>query len=210
VTGPLVEFDGVTVRAAGVPRLERCSLTLVAGKVHALVGPNGAGKTTLLRALLGEVEFTGSIRRQGVAIGYVPQRLPVDRTVALTVEEFLALSRQRRPVCLGVARATRARIAALLERAGLSALAKRPIAELSGGEFRRVLLAHALDPRPGLLLLDEPTEGFDRDAHARFESAVREARAAGTGVLLVTHDRALVELLADEVTSLDGQAASAS
>jgi len=206
---PRVEFSQVTVRAgSGPPLLQDFSLSVAAGTLHALVGRNGAGKTTLLRALLGEVEFTGSIRidrQRGGSIGYVPQRLEFDRTLALTVGEFLAATRQRRPVCLGVSAAARARVAAVLASVGLADAGQRPIAALSGGELRRVLLAHALEPRPELLLLDEATEGLDRAALARFEELVKTARAAGTTILLVSHDAALVARLADAVTSLDGE-----
>jgi zinc transport system ATP-binding protein len=203
---PVVEIVALTVRLRG-GALDRFSLTLRPGEVRGLVGPNGAGKTTLLRALLGEVEFEGSIRLRlpaGGRIGYVPQRLEPDRTIAITVGEFLAAARQRWPVCLGVRPATRERIARVLAMVGLSGFEPRPFAELSGGELRRVLLAHALEPRPALLLLDEPTEGFDRAALARFEETIRALKAAGTCVLLVSHDLALVERLADGITELEG------
>jgi zinc transport system ATP-binding protein len=211
VAPPLVEIADLSIRTPTGPLLDRFSLDLPAATIHALVGRNGSGKTTLLRALLGEVEFRGSIRlrwRGSGRIGYVPQRFEPDRTVALTVAEFLAAGRQRRPVCLGVSEAARARVAAALELVGLVGFGRRPLAELSGGELRRVLLAHALEPRPELLLLDEATEGFDAGALERFETALRAARAQGTAALLVSHDLSLVRRLADSTTSLDGAEAA--
>jgi zinc transport system ATP-binding protein len=205
---PRVEIEGLAVRTATGVVLAGLSLALPAGTIHALVGRNGAGKTTLVRALLGEVELDGSIRLRAVGrIGYVPQRFEPDRTVALTVAEFLAASRQRRPVCFGVTSAAHARVAAALATVGLAGFERRLLAELSGGELRRVLLAHALEPRPDLLLLDEPTEGLDRESLARVDALLRAARAVGTTILLATHDRELVARLADAVTALDGQGA---
>ena len=75
---------------------------------------------------------------------------------------------------------------------------------MSGGELRRVLLAHALDPEPELLLLDEPTAGFDESAARIFEALMLDAKRAGrTTVLMVSHDFELVRRVADRVTVLD-------
>src|SRR6185295_5123413 len=174
------------------------------GDIHVLMGPNGAGKSTLLAAVLGQIPFDGRIAMNWMGegrIGYVPQSFAVDPTLPVTVSDFLALTRQRRPICLGVTRSSRIAIARLLERVGLSGLERRPLAVLSGGELRRVLLAHALDPEPELLLLDEPTAGFDESAARIFETLVLDAKRAGrTTVLMVSHDFELVRRVADRVT----------
>jgi len=203
---PLVEIDALTVRRERGTLLDRVSLAVAPGTIHALVGPNGAGKSTLLAALLGQIEFEGRIAchwRGSGRVGYVPQAWSVDRTLPLLVGEFLALSRQRRPVCLGIARPLRPRIRALLASVGLDGFEERPLGALSGGERQRVLLAQALDPEPELLLLDEPTSGLDEGATARFEELVLERRAAGATVLLVSHDLEQVRRVADEVTLLE-------
>jgi len=196
----------VTLRAGRGLLVERLGLVVAAGSVHALVGRNGAGKSTLLRALLGDAPHEGTIERVD-PVGYVPQRFAPDPTVALTVGELLALTRQRRALLLGRA-PSRARVRAALELVDLVALEERPLAELSGGELRRVLIAHAFEPRPPLLLLDEPTEGLDRAAQLRFEELLRAARAGGAGILLVSHDRELVARVADAVTDLDAERAA--
>src|SRR5262245_42257431 len=120
---PLVEIDRLSVRRDERFLLERVSLTVEPGRIHGIVGPNGAGKSTLLSAVLGLIEFEGRIAchwRGSGRIGYVPQALGVDRTLPLGVAEFLALSRQRRPVCFGLDTETRARVAALLADVGLA------------------------------------------------------------------------------------------
>ena len=204
---PLVEIEGLTIRHHREAIVDNVSLRVARGALHVIVGPNGGGKSTLLRAMLGQLGFDGRIAlnwRAGGAIGYVPQTFPVDPTLPVTVEDFLALTRQRRPVCLGVSRATHTRVAGLLAKVGLEALEKRPLAVLSGGELRRVLLAHALDPEPELLILDEPAGGLDEAASKGLERALttmkRDSKAT---VVMVSHDFDQVRRLADRVTLLD-------
>jgi zinc transport system ATP-binding protein len=204
---PLVEITDLTIRRYRELLLDRVSLQISQGALHAVVGPNGAGKSTLLSAVLGQAPFGGRIvlnwRRDG-AIGYVPQSFAIDPTLPVTVEDFLALTRQRRPVCLGLAHATRRRIDGLLQRVGLAGLERRPLAVLSGGELRRVLLAHALDPEPELLVLDEPASGLDEAAVHWFEDALAAMRRERrTTILMVSHDFDHVRRAADRVTLLD-------
>ena len=204
---PLLEVRDLEVRRGGAALLERVSLTVERGALHVLVGPNGAGKSTLLAAVLGQIAFGGRIvaRWRGDGrIGLVPQSFAVDRTLPVTVADFLALTRQRRPVCLGIAAATRRRVGELLARAELAGAEDKPLSVLSGGELRRVLLAHALDPLPELLLLDEPASGLDEAAVLRLERLLAGlCRGQGVTVLMVTHDVAQARRLADRVTVLD-------
>src|SRR5262249_37769136 len=135
---------------------------------------------------------------------YVPEALPIDPSLPVAVEDCLALTRQRRPVCLGISRRTRRAIADLLARVGLSGLERRPLSVLSGGELRRVLLAHALDPEPELLILDEPATGLDASASQWFESTLTTLRRDGrTTILMVSHDAHQVRRVADRVTLFD-------
>ncbi|HJZ78590.1 MAG TPA: metal ABC transporter ATP-binding protein [Vicinamibacterales bacterium] len=203
----IVEIEGVTIRRHREALLDGVTVHVERGALHVIVGPNGAGKSTLLLAVLGQAAFDGRIVlnwRGSGAIGYVPQTFPIDPTLPVTVEDFLALTRQRRPVCLGISRRTRRAIADLLARVGLPGLERRPLAVLSGGELRRVLLAHALDPEPELLILDEPGSGLD-DASARWldETLLAIRRQRRTTIVMVSHDFDRVRRVADRVTLLD-------
>jgi zinc transport system ATP-binding protein len=204
---PLLEVDGLIVRRHHEALLDDVRLHVGRGTVHVLVGPNGAGKSTLLSAVLGQIPFDGRIAlnwRGAGTIGYVPQSFAVDPTLPVTVADFLALTRQRRPVCLGLTHEARLTIARLLDRVGLRGLDRRPLAVLSGGELRRVLLAHALDPEPELLLLDEPTAGLDESAVRILDEILLTAKRTGrTTVLMVSHDLEQVRRVADRVTVLD-------
>jgi zinc transport system ATP-binding protein len=192
----LIEAAGVTVRHGRTTVLDRVDLRLHAGEILSLIGPNGSGKTTLVRALLGLQPAEGRIARPaGLRIGYVPQHLPIDRTLPLTVDRFLRLVGRRRAAGLDEA----------LAEVGLpAALLRQPMQGLSGGEARRVLLAAALLGRPELLVLDEATAGMDVAGLGEFYDLVRRLRdERGCGILMVSHDLHLVMAATDFVLCLD-------
>lgn len=207
-----VALNDVGVTAGKDTLIEHVSLHIHCGQLTALVGPNGAGKTTLIRALLSEVPYTGSIRHEDadgrdfprVKTGYVPQQMPFDRQMPLTVLDFMAATVTKRPVWTGVSKKTRAVVHEALVAAQAEALIDRRLGALSGGELQRVLLAMALYPLPDLLILDEPVSGVDQNGLALFLETV--TRLTGThhlAILLVSHDWALVKRYADRVILLD-------
>jgi zinc transport system ATP-binding protein len=204
---PILNLSSVTIRRGRDPILSDVSLSVARGSIHVIAGPNGAGKSTLLLAALGQISFAGTITARwlrGGRIGYVPQSFVVDRTLPVTVAEFLALTRQKRPIAIGISRKTRARVDAMLDGIGLRELAHRPLAVLSGGELRRVLLAHALDPLPELLMLDEPATGLDAASSRWLEDMLLTVRQRdGVTVLMVSHDLTQAQRIADRVTVLD-------
>lgn len=201
---PILEISHLTVRPSRIDVLSDVSLVVERGTLHAIVGPNGTGKTTLLLAVLGMMPFDGRIRARWAArgrIAYVPQQFHVDRTLPVTVADFLALSRQTSPVCLGLTRAARTRITRLVEKVGLAGFEPRPLSALSGGELRRVLLANALDPLPELLILDEPATGLDESSSRWLEETLTSLKGEVT-ILMVSHDAEQVRRIADHVTHL--------
>jgi zinc transport system ATP-binding protein len=192
----------VDVAQLGVPgRVDGVSFTLTRGALHALVGPNGSGKSTVLDALLGLVPFTGKVVVAATRVAVVPQRLEVPVALPLTVLEFFCATRSRWPVVLGVGRALREEAVRALAFVGLEGAVDRPLAKLSGGELRRVLLANALAGAPELLLLDEPEAGLDAASAKVLGEALRGLKGRVT-TLWVSHDAARVEELATHVTSL--------
>jgi zinc transport system ATP-binding protein len=192
----LLEANGLGVTLGGHPVLEDVSLVLRRGEIVTIVGPNGSGKTTLLRLLIGaERPDAGSIARApGLRIGYVPQKLAVDRTLPLSVDGFLALTGAH----------ARARGEAL-EHVGIAGLGGRQLSALSGGQFQRALLAQALLRRPDLLVLDEAAQGLDQPGEARLYRLIEQLRAElGCGVLMVSHDLHVVMAASDRVICLNG------
>lgn len=205
------KINNLSVRLNGTSVLEGVNLHVNCGEVVAVVGPNGAGKTTLLRAILGEVPYRGTIdfRRHGSAaykpvIGYVPQRLEFDPGSPISVADFVACAISRRPVWTGIGKGVLKEVAAVLERFAAGHLMGRKIGELSGGELQRVLLAIAMTPEPGMLLLDEAASGVDVKGLSLFYRIIDELRRKhDIAVVLVTHDLAGAAQYADRLILLD-------
>lgn len=193
----LLRAEDLHLRLGESEVLKGVTLNLAAGEIVTILGPNGSGKSTLLRALLGILPpSAGQVwRRPGLRIGYVPQRLAIDRTLPLTVRRFLSLPR----------RVSGAEARAALARTGVEALEERPMAGLSGGQLQRVLLARALLSAPEVLLLDEPTQGLDQPAEAAFYRLIEEVRReTGAAILMVSHDLHVVMAASDRVICLNG------
>lgn len=193
----LVNVSNLTVRLGGRPVLSNVSLSIEAGEIVTIVGPNGSGKSTLLRSILGAVRpDAGRIETApGLRLGYVPQKLAIDRTLPLTVTRFLNLPRKAAPALLKSA----------LAQAGAETLEHRQMSELSGGQFQRVLLARALLNRPQLLVLDEATQGLDQPGSAAFYRRIEEVRRdVGCAVLMVSHELHVVMAASDRVICLNG------
>lgn len=192
----LIEARGVGVRFGRSVILQDVDLVLNAGEIVTIVGPNGSGKSSLLRALIGAVPVTGSVTMAaGLRLGYVPQKLQVDHTMPMTVTRFMSLPKRRDP----------AEVATALARVGLDSQPKAQMADLSGGQFQRALLARALLEKPQALLLDEPTQGLDQPGTADFYALIADVRdTTGCGVLMISHDLHVVMSASDRVICLNG------
>ena len=193
----LISAEGIGVQYGARRVLQHMNFSIDVGEVVTIVGPNGAGKSVFLRVLIGaEQPSEGRVNRtHGLAIGYVPQRLSIGQTMPMSVARFLALS--------GSQNASTNQ--AMLTRVGIPDRAKEQMASLSGGEFQRVLLAHALLGEPQVLILDEPTQGLDQPAVAAFYRLIEEVRdERGCGILMVSHDLNVVMRRSDRVICLNG------
>jgi zinc transport system ATP-binding protein len=193
----LIAAQDISVAFGGRQVLSGVSVSLQAGEIVTIVGPNGSGKSTLLRVLIGAlVPQKGRVlRTAGLRIGYVPQRLEIDPTLPLTVRRFLDL-----PV-----RISQADAAAALATAGVPDLGQQQMAQLSGGQFQRVMLARAILSRPQVLMLDEATQGLDQPGSASFYRQIEEVRRdLHCAVLMVSHELHVVMSASDRVICLNG------
>ncbi len=195
-TGVLAEVAGGDLARGGKAVLSDVGLTARAGEIVTLIGPNGSGKTTLVRVVLGLLRpDRGRVYlRPETRVGYMPQRVVVERTLPLTVARFLALG----------ARGAGGRLGAVLGEVGAAGLGARPVQALSAGEMQRVLLARALLREPDLLVLDEPAQGVDVTGQEElFDLITRIRDRRGCGVLMVSHDLHLVMASTDTVVCLN-------
>jgi len=195
--------------AGGFKRVvDGLSLQLGRGEIGCLLGASGCGKTTVLRTIAGfEPLQQGRIVLAGRELATPQQALPAEqRRVGLMFQDYalfphLDVAANIAFGLRGLPRAQRkARVQALLQYVGLPGLQQRYPHELSGGQQQRVALARALAQAPDLLLLDEPFSNLDVDTRQRLAGELRELlKAAGTTVLMVTHDQSEAFAMADRI-----------
>lgn len=192
-----VKVNNLCVKRGGQTVLNNVSFTANHGETLALIGQNGAGKTTLLKAILGNVDYTGTINffdseNKNIVypkIGYVPQRLSFERNTPMTVLDLFCANFSGLPVWFGHSKKAKNKAIEILEKVDAQKNINKPIGSLSGGELQRVLLAFALEPRPDILLLDEPVSAVDRKGISRFYSLIESMREDfHMPVILVSHD----------------------
>jgi ABC transport system ATP-binding/permease protein len=197
-TKRLVEFDNVSFGYENRRILTNYDFVFTAGTRVGLVGPNGSGKTTLLRLLKGELEPTsGEIRRaQNLRIVYFDQNRPLDES--LTLRQALAGGSDS-----VVYRERTIHVAAWASRfLFTNEQLNQPVARLSGGERARVLIARLMLEPADLLLLDEPTNDLDIPTLELLEESLLEFAGA---LVLVTHDRFMLDRVSTLVLGLDGE-----
>ncbi len=194
----VLDVEDLTVRLGAVEVIRDLSFHADRGSSVAIIGPNGAGKSVLLRALVGALPYTGVIRwGPSAVLGYVPQKLDIERDLPLSGRDFL----RARAVLLKV---SSTEITDALRRVALTEqVLSQPIGTLSGGQFQRLLVAFALLGHPNVLLLDEAAAGVDAPGQIRLNAVIKGLqRTAGMTVLLVSHDLSVVYRYADQVLCL--------
>jgi len=183
--------------------LSDISFTLQQGEAVAVIGPNGAGKTVLFRALLGLVPYMGTIQWQkDLKIGYVPQKLSIEKATPITVKEFFLLKAPRFWV------PPKPFLEHLDHELSLVGLAREilnhTVSELSGGQLQRLLISWAMLEHPDVLLFDEPTAGIDIGfAETVYSLMHRLQEERGTSILLISHDLNVVYRYADDVLCIN-------
>lgn len=199
----ILEVENLSVAYGDAEVLQDVSLQIARGQFVCLIGPNGAGKSTLLKTIIGLVPaLSGRVISHARQIGYVPQQLPLDPDLPLTVAEFLSLRLTKTHWWFGPRRgsAMRDQIESQLHEIGATHLIDRRLGRLSGGEFQRVLVAYALLNDPDLLLLDEPLTGVDIRGGLSFDGLLHHLHDhRHIAILMVSHDLHLVEHLSDIV-----------
>ncbi len=150
---PLIRAAGIELSIGGRRILDRVDLTVGRGEIVTLIGPNGAGKSSLVRVLLGLIRPDKGVvvRKPGLSVGYLPQKLALDPILPMRVARLMTLTSRR----------TRQQVEVALAETGVPHLIDAQAQTLSGGELQRVLLARALLRDPDLLVLDEPVQGVD-------------------------------------------------
>ncbi|KKR40862.1 hypothetical protein A2434_02875 [Candidatus Woesebacteria bacterium RIFOXYC1_FULL_41_14] len=197
VTGLSVELDGHKI-------LKNISFELNRDSTMVVLGPNGAGKTILFKALLGLIPFKGSVDwAKDTRIGYVPQKLAVDKDLPLTVNEFLNSKENNKEKISEVMR----KVGFLKEAEHIHndmRVLKTRVGDLSGGELQRVLIAYALLGDPNVLLFDEPTAGIDVAGEETVYGLINKLKAdKDLTIIFISHELEIVSKYADSVLCLN-------
>lgn len=197
--GHWLELREIGLTEHGLCIVDDVSLKVGAGRT-ALLGPNGAGKSSLLRLMHGLLRPSSGavVWPQPLTQGMVFQRPAMLRTTALANIEY-GLKLRRVP-----AAERRRRALAALERVGLPELAGRPARRLSGGEQQRLALARVWALEPEVLFLDEPTASLDPASSRAVERIIFEMAAAGTRIVMATHNLGQAHRIAEEVLYMEG------
>ncbi len=192
----LVKLNEVGIKQNDKWLVKGVSLVVEKGKIVTLIGPNGSGKSTTAKIALGIYKkIEGQVEKYTNNVGYVPQKISIDWTLPLRVNDFMLLTENLKDEAVNEA----------LSLTGVIHLKNKNLGNLSGGEFQRVLLARAISRKPDLLVLDEPVQGVDFTGEiALYELIKKISDTLNCGILLISHDLHTVMSATDHVVCLNG------
>jgi zinc transport system ATP-binding protein len=192
----ILEIKNLSVSFNNEKVIDNLSFNLKEKENLVVIGPNGAGKSVLLKALLGIVPFQGEIKwKEGVKIGYVPQKFLPEKNIPLNIEEFFKFKK-----------ASDKKIKEALKRVGINDLSilKKKIGVISSGLLQRILIAWALIDGPDVLLFDEPFSGIDIEGEETIYNLLAQIeKDLNLTIVLITHDLSIVYKIADTVLCLN-------
>lgn len=213
----MVQMNNVTMvyNNSNVAALDDFSLTISEGEFAFLVGPSGSGKTTIIKLLTGEIKPSdGEISVNGFDMTSIKRRkMPkMRRTLGVIFQDFRLIDKMtvydNVAFAMHVVGASnkeiKARVPEVLELVGLEGREKRLPAELSGGEQQRVAIARALVNNPKMIIADEPTGNLDPVRSLELMLLLEKINELGTTILVVTHEKELVNAFSKRVIAIDG------
>ncbi len=195
----ILDVHGLTVVRNGRNVFDNFKFSMKPGTLVALTGSNGSGKSTFIKSVLGLIPFSGHVHCYTEEIGYLPQSHLIDRSFPVAVKDFVSFGfRNKKP--------NSEVILEILNEINISHLKDKLVADLSQGEFQKVLLARSLVERPKLLVLDEPFSNIDEKSAQVLKENLLKRKSAGTSILLSIHDSQFVRSYSDQIIPLGDDA----
>lgn len=197
-----VKVNNINVRFGDRVILQDINIHVHCGEITCIIGPNGAGKSTLLRSIIDMVKHEGNVeyvrssenKAKKPIVGYVPQKIMVDKSAPICVEDLLYLS----------GKGEKDKMQEIINILDIRDLLSKKLGDLSGGQMQKVLIALAMNPFPDILLLDEPVANIDKlgiDKVYKIISFLRERY--DMAIILVSHDLESMYNYADNVILID-------
>jgi zinc transport system ATP-binding protein len=191
----LISAKNIDVMYGSQKALDNISLDVSTNDLITIVGPNGAGKSTLIKCLLGIIKPTsGTITRQkNLNIGYVPQSINIDKNLPLLVKDFLYLNKKP----------NKEKLQEIFKNIAIKPLLTKSMADLSGGEKQKVLLARSLLDNPQILVLDEVAAGMDISSQLEFYNLIETIwQEYNLAIVMISHDLHMVMAKSKQVLCL--------
>lgn len=191
----LIEAKDICVKRRGKNILENVFIEINKKDFITIIGPNGAGKSMLLECLMGTfIPDSGKInKKNNISIGYIPQNFNPDNSMPITVKRFLTLKKNYNINNLNK----------VSEETNILTIHEKNLADLSGGELQKVLLARSLLSDPELLILDEPAQNLDIKSQLNFYDLLNNVyKSRVISILMVSHDLHMVMASTKQVVCL--------
>lgn len=189
-------LQGISLKINHQQILKNINLELKSGQITTLIGPNGGGKTCIARILTKILEPTSGkiFIKEKSKIGYMPQKLEIEKTIPLRVIDFLELGGTKKE----------ALPSEMIERLQIKNILKSSIHKISGGELQKTLLVKALMNKPDILILDEPTGYMDIASQGEFYKIIEEVRDQNNcAILMISHDLHIVMQKTNQVICIN-------
>lgn len=194
---PIAYLKSISLSLNNQQILKNINLELKKGEITTLIGPNGGGKTSIARILIGILKASSGevFISKNAKIGYMPQKLEIEKTIPLRVIDFLNLSATAEAM---------ARLEAMAKKLLIENILEKSIHKISGGELQKALLVKTLINNPDILVLDEPTQYMDIAAQAEFYQVIEEIREQkNCAILIISHDLHIVMQKTNQVVCIN-------
>lgn len=196
----VLDVHNLVVFRNGKKILDNFNFVVEVGSLVTLTGGNGSGKSTLIKSVLGLIPFSGHVHLHTNEIGYLPQSHLIDRSFPVMVKDFISFGFRNTKPAEGV-------VFSVMQEINILHLKDQLLADLSQGEFQKVLLARSLVENPKLLVLDEPFSNIDEKSAEVLKENLLKRKKLGTSILLSIHDSNFVRAYSDQIIPL-GEAKS--